>query len=101
MQSPESVSTYYGQNPAVVFKQDPWIEGLLFLPETRQIQELNETATFIWHLCAEPHDLAQIEAALEMAFEIVSIETSRAEIASFVEGMANKGFLLATSTREA
>jgi len=93
MTTEPSPNVSYRCNPDVVLREEDEDGGLLFNPDTSQVKILNPTGLCIWKQCASPADAHSIAAALRTAFEEVPEQELMADIAEFLEGMLQSGFI--------
>jgi hypothetical protein len=83
----------YIQNPDVNLREEDESGGLLFNPDTNQIQLLNQSGLFIWKLCSERHAASDIVAALKAEFTEVPDGNVEEDVEEFVSQMIDSGFL--------
>lgn len=61
-------------------------------PRTREVHLLNETATRIWDLLAEPHTLEELLGVLGSEYDAPEPEI-REQVRDFVAGMRERGLV--------
>ena len=83
----------YIKNPDVVLREEEDAGGLLFNPDTNQVQVLNTTGLFIWSLCDGTQDLTKIINCIKNTFYEVPEESILNEVEEFVEHMVSNGFI--------
>ena len=90
----------YMRNPDVVLREEDPDGGLLFNPDTNQVKVVNTTGLFIWKLCDGKHSLEAIAAALQEAFEDTPAEAVQQDVAEFINGMLESGFIGQVETQD-
>lgn len=83
----------YVRNPDVGLREEDENGGLLFNPDTNQMQVVNTTGLFIWRLCDGSRTLANIVSAMLEEFEGATEEEMCADATAFIEQMTAAGFI--------
>jgi len=86
-------SPRYIRNPDVVLREEDPDGGLVFNPDTNQVQVLNSTGLFIWRQCDGTRDLDGIVTAVQEAFDETPPDQVTQDVSEFVEGMVTSGFI--------
>jgi hypothetical protein len=87
------LSIIYIQNPDVTLREADEEGGLLFNPDTNQVQILNGTGVFLWGLCDGTHDLRGLIQALDQEFDLVPPEQVEDDLMQFINNLKKEGFL--------
>jgi SynChlorMet cassette protein ScmD len=79
-------------NPVVVLREefDDW--AVVFNPDTAEAAGINPVGVAAWKMMDGRHTVEEIVAGLQAQFDDVP-ETAPEEIASFVDALAEKGFV--------
>ncbi|HOZ22834.1 MAG TPA: PqqD family peptide modification chaperone [bacterium] len=83
----------YACNPDVVLREEDEDGGLLFNPDTCQIQLLNATGLYIWKRLDSSMDLSAITANLVEAFADAPADQAGADVREFIAAMREAGFV--------
>lgn len=76
-------------NPALVFREDN-DGGLVFDPDTGDVQVLNETASFICTLLDGTRTADEIVAAVLLEFEVEDATAAGADAQQFIEALLSR-----------
>jgi hypothetical protein len=87
------LSILYTHNPDVTLREATEQGGLLFNPDTNQVQVLNSTGVFLWDLCDGTHTLEQLFQALDQEFDHIPAEQVEDDVMKFITGLKEEGFL--------
>ena len=87
------LSIIYIQNPDVTLREADEQGGLLFNPDTNQVQVLNSTGVFLWGLCDGTHNLEQLFHALDQEFDHIPAEQVEDDVMQFINSLKEEGFL--------
>jgi len=83
----------YACNPDVVLREEDEDGGLLFNPDTCQIQLLNATGLYIWKQLALGMELSTITGGLLAAFADAPADQAAADVREFIAAMIAAGFV--------
>jgi hypothetical protein len=83
----------YARNPDVGLREEDEDGGLLFNPDTNQVQVVNTTGLFIWKLCDGSHDLKAIVGAMLEEFEGAPADEMEKDTKEFIDAMVQSGFI--------
>lgn len=83
----------YLADPDVSFRQEDNDGGLLYNAETDTLEVINPVAVEIWKFLAAPQAQADVVAHLHQACEGVPHDQVAADVAEFLDGMVQKGFI--------
>ena len=89
----EYAAVRYVRNPDVVLREEDEDGGLLFNPDTSQIQLVNATGLYIWKRLDSSMDLSAITANLVEAFTDAPTEQAAADVREFIAAMIAAGFV--------
>ncbi len=81
------------KNPDVVLREEDADGALLFNPDTNQIKVINTTGLFVWEKCDGKHNLDEIIASMDEAFEDVPVDRVKQEVQTFVDELLQTGFI--------
>ncbi len=83
----------YVRNPDVGLREENDDGGLLFNPDTNQMQVVNTTGLFIWRLCDGSRTLDGIVRAMLNEYEGAPEDEMRADATAFIDMMVTAGFI--------
>jgi hypothetical protein len=86
-------STLYIRNPDVTLREADEHGGLLFNPDTNQVQVLNSTGVFIWEHCDGTQDVSQLLQALDLEFDHIPEKQVEDDVLKFIASLEEEGFL--------
>lgn len=83
----------YACNPDVVLREEDEDGGLLFNPDTSQVQLVNTTGLYIWKQLALGMELSTITGGLLAAFADAPADQAAADVREFIAAMIAAGFV--------
>ncbi len=83
----------YARNPDVGLREEDEDGGLLFNPDTNQVQVVNTTGLFIWKLCDGSRDLKALVSAMLEEFEGAPADEMEKDAREFIDAMVQSGFI--------
>jgi hypothetical protein len=83
----------YLANPGVSFRQEDDDGGLLYNAETDTLEVINPVAVEIWKFLAAPHTQSEVTDHLLHACEGAPHDQVGPDVAEFLDGMVQKGFI--------
>lgn len=83
----------YVRNPDVGLREENDDGGLLFNPDTNQMQVVNTTGLFIWRLCDGSRTLDGIVTAMLNEYDGAPEDEMRADASAFIDMMVSAGFI--------
>jgi hypothetical protein len=89
----DPTSRYMCNMDVVVREEDPEEGALLFNPDTGQVKVINTTGMFIWQLCHSAHTQDDMVQEVRNAFEGTPEGQVEADVAEFLAGMVENGFI--------
>lgn len=89
-----NLSIIYIHNPDVTLREADEQGGLLFNPDTNQVQILNSTGVFIWGQCDGTHDLEELFQALDQEFDHIPAVRVEDDVKKFITSLEEEGFLV-------
>jgi hypothetical protein len=95
-----NLSITYVRNPDVSLREEDEQGGLLFSPDTNQVEVINSTGVFLWSQCDGTHDLAYLLQALDEEFQHIPGEVEE-DVIKFLAGLAEEGLLTVLPPKEA
>ena len=83
----EYAAVRYVRNPDVVLREEDEDGGLLFNPDTSQVQLVNTTGLYIWKQLALGMELSTITGGLLAAFADAPADQAAADVREFIAAM--------------
>lgn len=83
----------YLADPDVSFRTEDDDGGLLYNPETDTLEVINPVAVEIWKFLSAPHTRSEVAAHLAEVCEGAVPEQVERDVAEFLDGMVQKGFI--------
>lgn len=88
-----TTSARYMRNPDVTLREEDEDGGLLFNPDTNQIQVVNTTALHIWKACDGTRTIPELVQALLEDFEGAPADEIHQDTQEFIDAMVASGFI--------